>query len=64
MAFGHGIHFCVGAPLARLEARIAIETLVREFDRIELVPEQSDLTHIQSFAVNALRRVVVRMWRR
>jgi cytochrome P450 len=63
MAFGHGIHFCVGAPLARLEARIAIETLLREFDRIELVPEQSDLTHIQSFAVNACRRIVLRMSR-
>jgi cytochrome P450 len=28
IAFGHGIHYCVGAPLARLEGRIAIQTLL------------------------------------
>ncbi|MFI7406243.1 cytochrome P450 [Streptomyces sp. NPDC049541] len=29
LAFGHGIHYCLGAPLARLEARTAIRTLLR-----------------------------------
>ncbi|MBF6132483.1 cytochrome P450 [Nocardia otitidiscaviarum] len=36
LAFGHGIHFCVGAPLARLEADIAFRALLRRFPHLEL----------------------------
>jgi cytochrome P450 len=36
IAFGYGIHFCVGAPLARLEAPIAIATVLRRFPGIAL----------------------------
>ena len=36
IAFGHGIHFCLGAPLARMEARIALAALLERFDAIEL----------------------------
>jgi cytochrome P450 len=41
LAFGHGIHFCVGAPLARLEARIALPmmlTQLKHLQRVEGVP--------------------------
>jgi erythromycin 12 hydroxylase len=34
LSFGHGVHFCIGAPLARLEARVAVEELVGRFDRL------------------------------
>ncbi len=36
LAFGHGIHFCLGAPLARLEARIALTLLLERFREIRL----------------------------
>jgi cytochrome P450 len=38
-AFGRGLHFCIGAPLARLEARIAIERLLARTSAIALDPD-------------------------
>ena len=37
LAFGHGVHFCMGAPLARLEARVAIGQLLERVKGIQLV---------------------------
>lgn len=36
LSFGHGVHLCVGAPLARMEAQIAVGELVRRFPRLRL----------------------------
>ena len=41
LAFGFGIHYCVGAPLARLEMRILLETLARELPGLRLVDGQA-----------------------
>jgi cytochrome P450 len=39
LAFGHGIHFCLGAPLARLEAPIAIGTVLRRMPELRLAAD-------------------------
>jgi len=39
LSFSHGAHFCLGAPLARMEGRIAIGTLIQRMPRLELATE-------------------------
>jgi cytochrome P450 len=39
LAFGHGIHFCLGAPLARLEAKIALSLLLKRFQDLRRVTD-------------------------
>lgn len=41
LAFGYGIHYCVGAPLARLEMGILLEKLTQRMPNLRLVPDQS-----------------------
>ena len=46
-AFGAGLHFCVGAPLARLELRVALTTLFQRFPKLALAerPSYANLYH-------------------
>jgi cytochrome P450 len=49
VAFGKGIHVCLGAPLARVEGQVAFETLVRRYPRLRLAVPEEELAWSGSF---------------
>jgi cholest-4-en-3-one 26-monooxygenase len=61
LAFGFGEHFCLGAKLARLEARVFFEELLARFERIELAGPPRRL---RSNLINGLKALPVRLVRR
>lgn len=56
LGFGHGIHFCLGAPLARLEARVAFSALLGRFPHMQLAVSRADLvwTHGDGLVLRGL----------
>lgn len=58
LAFGHGVHFCVGAALARLEGKIAFEVLCQRLPHMSLVPGQ-ELSHIPTLLFRGYERLEV-----
>jgi cytochrome P450 len=61
LGFGHGIHFCLGAPLARLEARIAFNALQRRFPDLHLAVDRHNLrwTHGDGLVLRGLDQLPV-----
>jgi cytochrome P450 len=59
LAFGHGVHFCLGAPLARLEAEVALPALFERFPDMTLAVPPAELEHIDSFISNGHRALPV-----
>jgi cytochrome P450 len=57
IAFGLGIHFCLGAPLARVEGQIAINTLVRRFPKLALATDTPQFR--QSLTLRGLQSLPV-----
>ncbi|HWO64911.1 MAG TPA: cytochrome P450 [Umezawaea sp.] len=59
LAFGHGVHHCLGAPLARLEARIALPALFDRFPDMTLAEPVTALAPLHSFLSNGHSRIPV-----
>jgi cytochrome P450 len=57
VAFGHGIHYCLGAPLARLEARVAFECLYERLDGFALAAGRNDFSHIPNPSLRSLNEL-------
>ncbi|MDN3266901.1 cytochrome P450 [Streptomyces sp. MA15] len=62
LTFGHGIHFCFGAPLARLEARIALRMMTDRFSGIE-VPSYDDVTYQNPAVIVGVRHLPIAVTR-
>jgi cytochrome P450 len=61
LSFGHGPHFCLGAPLARMQARIALPALFDTFPRLRLAVPAEDLVPQQTFIMNGPEHLPVRL---
>ncbi|EXG81063.1 cytochrome P450 family protein [Cryptosporangium arvum] len=61
LAFGHGIHHCLGAPLARLEGEVAFTALLSRFPALALDADPSTLTWRPSTLIRGLDRLPVRL---
>ncbi len=59
LAFGKGIHFCLGAPLARLEGQIAFATLLQRLPNLRLAGEAEQLTWTRNPMLRGLRSLPV-----
>ncbi|MFJ5273911.1 cytochrome P450 [Streptomyces sp. NPDC088358] len=55
LSFGHGVHYCLGAPLARLEAEIALRALFGRFPRMRAAFGPGELPRTESFISNGPR---------
>ncbi|MET9646240.1 cytochrome P450 family protein [Streptomyces syringium] len=59
LALGYGIHYCLGAPLARMEVQIALATLLQRFPRIDLAVPENALQWRASFRSHALQQMPI-----
>lgn len=59
LAFGHGVHYCLGAGLARLEARIALTRLVERFPDLTLAVDDAEMRWRESILIRGLQDLPV-----
>jgi cytochrome P450 len=61
LAFGHGVHHCLGAPLARMEARTALPALFARFPDLQLAAPADSLEPAGGFIAGGFRSLPVRL---
>jgi len=59
LAFGHEVHLCLGAPLARIEIPIAIETFLRRFPAARLAVDPCEIRWRENFMFHAMEQLPV-----
>ncbi|MGW3125311.1 cytochrome P450 family protein [Streptomyces sp. NPDC001076] len=59
LGYGHGIHYCLGAPLARLEGRTALKTLLHRLPDLRLAADPADLRWRGGLIMRGLRELPV-----
>ncbi|MGY1632153.1 cytochrome P450 [Geodermatophilus sp. SYSU D01186] len=59
LAFGHGIHYCLGAPLARLEGQVAFTALLARLPGLALAVDESELEWSAGGVLRGLRQLPV-----
>jgi hypothetical protein len=59
LSFGEGIHFCLGAPLARLEGAIAMEAMLKRFPRLRIADPAAKIEYRGSMALRGLANLAI-----
>ncbi len=57
MAFGAGVHYCLGAPLARMEGRVAFERLLTRLNDLSFAPGLNDFQHGPNFVIRGFKEL-------
>ncbi|MFF5703709.1 cytochrome P450 [Streptomyces sp. NPDC012794] len=60
IAFGHGLHYCLGAPLARMEGRIALRSLLERFPDLACDADEAGLRWVPGMLIRGVRELPVR----
>ncbi len=61
LSLGHGAHYCLGAPLARMESTVALAQLFARHPRLDLAVPEAELPRHASFVGNSVRALPVRL---
>jgi cytochrome P450 len=61
LAFGHGVHYCIGAPLAGMQAELALPVLFERFPAMELAVPAQELVPLPTFIFSGRTQLPVHL---